>query len=107
MITIDKEDEIFRCLHQHFGGEDTFTAKKLDHVVSRMITGYFVHVEDYLRTRPEAKLFLHGNEEEGNSALVLVACEKHPAMIKLLLDHGAKLDHQNKDGRSPLMEAAL
>jgi hypothetical protein len=37
----------------------------------------------------------------------LAACEKYPAIIKLLLDHGAKPEHQNRDGRTPLMEAAL
>jgi hypothetical protein len=38
MITIGREDELFQRLHQHFGGEDTFTLKRLDHVVSRIIT---------------------------------------------------------------------
>lgn len=108
MITIGMEDETFRHLHKAFGGEDTFTLKRLDHVVSRMIAfGDSEYVEDYLHTSPEASLFLHGIDEEGKSALSLAACEKYPAIIKLLLDHGAKPDHQNKDGRTPLMEAAL
>lgn len=109
MITIGMEDDAFRRLHQHFGGgEDTFTLKRLDHVVSRMITfGDFKYVDDYLRTSPEAKLFLFGINEEGKSALNLAACEKHSAVTKLLLDHGAKPNHQDKDGRTPLMEAAL
>jgi hypothetical protein len=33
MITIGIEDETFRCLHQAFGGGDTFTLKRLDHAV--------------------------------------------------------------------------
>lgn len=108
MITIGTEDEILRRLQEHFGGEDTFTLKRLDHVVSRMLTsGDCKYVEDYIRTSPEADIFLYGINEEGNSALNLAACEKYPPMIKLLLDHGANADHQNKDGRSPLMEAAL
>jgi hypothetical protein len=64
-------------------------------------------VKDYLHTSPEAKLFLLGINDDGNSALSLAACEKYPDVIKLLLDHGAKPDHRNKDGRTPLMEAAL
>jgi hypothetical protein len=108
MITIGLEDKILRRLHQHFGGEDTFTLKRLDHVVSRMITfGDFDYVDDYLRTSPEANLFLFGTDEEGKSALTLAACEKYPAVTKLLLDHGAKLNHQDNKGRTPLMEAAL
>jgi hypothetical protein len=108
LVTIGMEDEIFRRLHQYFGGEDTFTLKRLDHVVSRMITfGDYEYVEDYLRTSPEATLFLHGIDEEGNSALNLAASEKYPAIVKLLLDYGVDADHQNKNGRSPLMEAAI
>lgn len=76
--------------------------------MSRMLTfGDCEYVEDYIRTNPETNLFLYGINEEGNLALNLAACEKYPAMIKLLLDHGADVDQQNKNGRSPLMEAAL
>lgn len=108
MITIGMEDQIFRRLHQYFGGEDTFTLKRLDHVVSRMIAfGDYEYVANYIRTSPEATLFVHGIDEKGNSALNLAACEKYPAIVKLLLDHGADGDHQNNEGRSPLMEAAI
>jgi ankyrin repeat protein len=31
----------------------------------------------------------------------------YPDVIKLLLDHGEKPDHRNKEGRTPLVEAAL
>lgn len=69
--------------------------------------GDYKYIEDYIRTSPEADIFLYGVDEEDNSALNLAACEKYPAIIKLLHDHGADVDHQNKNGRSPLMEAAL
>ena len=108
MITIGTEDEILRRLQEHFGGDNTCTLKRLRHVMSRMlIFEDHKYVEDYIRTSSEARLFLHGMDEEGNSALNLAACEKYPAMIKLLLDHGADVNHQNKNGKSSLMEAAL
>lgn len=108
MITIGTEDEIFRRLQEHFGGEDIFTLKRLNHVVSRMLTfGDCKYVEGYIRTSPETDIFLYRINEEGNSALNLAACEKYPAIIKLLLNHGADIDHQNKNGRSSLIEAVL
>jgi hypothetical protein len=73
MITIGMEVETFRRLHQLFGGEDTFTLKRLDHVVSQMLTfGDSQYVEDYLHTSSEARLFLLGINEEGKSALSFV-----------------------------------
>jgi len=108
MITVGLEDRIFRDLHECFGGEDTFTTERLDYVVSRMVTsGDLDYVNDYLRTSPEANLFLFGSSKEGKSALSLAACEKYPAVTKLLLDHGARHDYQDNEGRTPLMEAVI
>lgn len=108
LVTVGTEDEVFRHLYEYFGGEDTFTLKRLDHVVSRMLTfGDHKYVERYIRTSREAKIFLFGVDDEGNSALNLAACEKHSDIITLLLGNGADVDHQNTAGRSPLMEAAL
>lgn len=36
-ITIDTEDEAIWRLQQYFGEEDTYTLKRLAHVVSRMV----------------------------------------------------------------------
>jgi len=108
MITIGLEDKMFRRLHMVFGGENTFTLKRLDYVQSRMILyGDTDYVAAYIHTSPEAQLFLHGVNTDGNSALVLAACERFPLMVKFLLEHGANVDHQNNAGRSSLMEAAL
>ena len=108
MITIDMEDKTLRCLHHIFRGEDTLTLKKLDHTTGRIISfGDLRDVEDYLRTSTEAELFLLGIDEVGKSALSLAACEKYPPITKFLLDHEAKPNHQDKDGRTPLMKAAL
>ena len=108
MITTGLEDMIFQNLHGCFGGEDAFNSKRLDYVVSRMVTsGDFDYMDDYLRTSPEANLFLFGSNEEGKSALSLAACEKYPTVTKLLLDHGARPDHQDNEGRTPLMEAVI
>ncbi|KAK3070784.1 hypothetical protein LTR53_009845 [Teratosphaeriaceae sp. CCFEE 6253] len=108
MITIGLEDQAFKRLHDHFGGENTFVFKRLDHVVSRMLA-YGDHgcVKNYLHTGAEVGMFLFGTDEEGNSALNLAACEKYADVVKLLLDHGVDVNHRNKAGRSPLMEAAL
>ncbi|KAL5115422.1 hypothetical protein ACEQ8H_006642 [Pleosporales sp. CAS-2024a] len=67
MITIGLEDKILRRLHQSFGGEETFTLKRLDHVLSRMVAfGDSEYVADYLHTSPEANLFLFGTGEAEN-----------------------------------------
>jgi ankyrin repeat protein len=65
------------------------------------------YVQDYQHKSPKSKHSLVGISKEGKSALSLAACEKCPAIIKLLLDHGAKSNHQNTDDRTPLIEAAL
>ncbi|EXJ70612.1 uncharacterized protein A1O5_06683 [Cladophialophora psammophila CBS 110553] len=49
----------------------------------------------------------HGVDESGKSALYLAAAEQFPDIVKLLLQRGANPNSQTKDGRSPLMEAAL
>jgi len=109
MVTVSTEDdEIFRRLQRAFGGDDTFAMKKIDRVVSHMLTlGDYECVEDYVLTSPEAEIFLHGTDEIGNSALNLAACESHPTIVTLLLKHGADVDSQNNNGRTPLMEAAF
>lgn len=107
-ITIGTEDEILCRPDQHSGGEDTFTLKRLDHVVSRMLfCGDSEYVTRYIRTSLEAEIFLLGTGDDDNSALNLAACERHSNIVKLLLNEGVNVDCQNNAGRSSLMEAAL
>ncbi|KAF2227046.1 ankyrin repeat-containing domain protein [Elsinoe ampelina] len=108
MITYGLEDRAFARLHAEFGGPETVTTKRLKYVMSQMVrNGDEDYVEAYLESSPEAELFLHGTDDDGNTALIIAACERYPAVVKLLLEHGSSVDHQNTLGKSALMEAAL
>lgn len=107
-IMIDDNDIIFRRLRQAFGGDPTFEVKRIDHVSSRMILfGDVDYVQEYLDSSPENRLFIHGVSKDGKTAVLIAACEKYPAIVKLLLERGADPNLQSKEGRTPLMEAAL
>ena len=107
-IIIDDNDTFFRRLRQAFGGDPTSEMKRVDHVSSRMIMfGDVDFVWKYLETSPENRLFIHGVNGGGLTALLIAACEKYPAIVKLLLERGADPNFQTKEGRTPLMEAAL
>lgn len=107
-ITIDKTDTMFRNLRKVFAGDETSTLKRIEHVLSQMIHfGDQDYVREYLDSSSESRIFLHGVDNDGESALSYAACERSPAIVKLLLDRGANANFQNKDGRTPLMQAAL
>ena len=107
-ITIDRTDKILGRLQEAFGGDETFTLKRIDHVSSMMIRfGAEDYVRKYLDSSPESRVFLRGVTEDGNSALWLAACERFPSVVELLLERGASVDFQNRNGRTPLMQAAL
>ncbi|KAL6823022.1 hypothetical protein J3E69DRAFT_305131 [Trichoderma sp. SZMC 28015] len=86
---------------------DTFEEKKIRFAVSDCIFGKLGAVSQYLETSTEAKLFLHGKDETGNTTLIMAAAEKSDDMVPLLLQKGADVDAANNDGRTALMEAAL
>ncbi|KAK0759737.1 hypothetical protein N5P37_007925 [Trichoderma harzianum] len=86
---------------------DTFEEKKIRFAVSDCIFGKLGAVSQYLETSTEAKLFLHGKDETGNTTLIMAAAEKSDEMVSLLLQKGADVDATNNNGRSALMEAAL
>lgn len=108
-ITIDKTDKIFQRLHEAFGGDETSTVIRIEHVLNQMIFfGDEDYVREYLDSSPESRIFLHGvRDDNGESALSCAACERFPATVKLLLDRGSNANFQNRDGRTPLMQAAL
>ena len=107
-IIIDDNDLYFRRLRRGAGGDPTLELKRIEHVNSQMVMfGNVDYVREYLDSSPEKHLFLHGVNNEGKTALLLAAREKHPAIVKLLLERGADPNDQNKEGRTPLMEAAL
>lgn len=108
-ITIDKTDKIFQRLHEVFGGEETSIVIRIEHVLNQMIVfGDEDYVREYIDSSPESRIFLHGiRDDNGESALSCAACERFPAIVKLLLDRGSNANFRNRDGRTPLMHAAL
>ena len=46
-------------------------------------------------------------DHEGNTALSEAACGGHPDVCKLLLRHGAQINHRSQQGRTPLWRAAF
>ena len=47
------------------------------------------------------------SSSSGKTALIYAACERYPAIVKLLLARGADPNSLSRDSRTPLMEAAL
>jgi len=107
-IVIDDSDLFFRRLRQVFGGDPTIQMKRIDYVAYRMILfGNVDYVREYLDSSPENRLFIRGVDKGGKTALLIAACEKYPAIVKLLLERGADPNFQTEEGRTPLMEGAL
>jgi hypothetical protein len=86
---------------------DILEQKMILNVLSDCVLGDLDAVSEYLTTSTEANLFLHGKDENGNTALIMAAAEWNHEMVSLLLQHGADANSVNYKGRSPLMEAAL
>ena len=42
----------------------------------------------------------------GNTALTYACCGGFEDVVRILLDNGAEVEHQNENGHTPLMEAA-
>ena len=107
-ITLDLTDPTLRNLHRAYGGEETFSMKRFDHVVHRMLFyGDKYCVQAFLDSSSDSAIFLRGCNPAGKTTLILAACEKHPDIVGLLLEYGANPNLPDINGRTPLMEAAL
>ena len=86
---------------------DIFEQKRILSAISDCILGNLHAISQYLSTSAETKLFLHGENETGNTTLVMAAAERSYKMVSLLLQHGADVNATNYNRRTALMEAAL
>lgn len=119
------------------GSDHHKDVKKISLVESDMVTGNVSSVRYYLETSTEVDLFVNGvkaweppqfsdtdeddnrdrgEEDEvvseepntsGKTALIIVACEAHPEMVKLLINKGADVNAADLDGKTALIKAAL
>jgi ankyrin repeat protein len=81
--------------------------KRLDLIVSNTtLDGNADYMMNHQRENTQAGVFLYKVYANSDTALNLAICESHPAIVKLLLNYGARPHHQHTDGRTPLMEAA-
>ncbi|KAL9617356.1 MAG: hypothetical protein Q9160_007844 [Pyrenula sp. 1 TL-2023] len=105
-ITINSNDEVPA---QTAEVDETFKVKRIDLVLGNMLySGDVDYVRKYIDVSPNAQIFLRGISRNGRSALLLAAAKEYSAMVKLLLERGSDVDfRRRKDGRTPLMEAAL
>ena len=126
-FTIKVSDEMFkRCLDKYSGGPSTIPTLKEDltNLVKEKKLDYegFVNFYDlvekntgdsYLHIATKGEYYelvryfiLKGSDvnkqnEEGNTPLHIAASKRNMKIIKILLDHKAKLDIPNKDGEIP------
>ena len=49
---------------------------------------------------------MNAKSSVGNTALTYACCGGYEDVVKILLDAGADVEHQNENGHTPLMEAA-
>ncbi|KAM3455267.1 hypothetical protein MY3296_002455 [Beauveria thailandica] len=106
------------------------TVWRIDIVCFRMIQGDVKFVENFLESSSDAALLLHGvysglhskqSAREngrtgfleldqftyGTTALHIAARGQYPEIVRLLVSKGAKIDAQDVNGYTPLMEAAF
>lgn len=90
------------------GDEDiSWTIKTIVTALSNSVLGEERGVRRFLDTSAETEILVMVKDGHGNTLLSMVAAERHPCMLTLFLDRGARINSRNKKGRTPLMEAAL
>ena len=108
LILLESGTEERRISIQIEGDEDiSWTEKTIDTAVSNSVLGEEKEVRRFLATSADAEILVMGKDGHGNTLLSMVAAERHPYMVTLFLDHGARINNRNNKGRTPLMEAAL
>ena len=75
--------------------------------MSHNVLGHEGEVRQILYTSTEAHLPVSGKSYYGDTVLSKVAAERYPRIVTLFLDHGARINSRNDQGRTPPIEAAL
>ena len=82
-----------------------------------MVLTSALNLGTYLIARQQLKIYIfsththththtHTLYSAGNTALTYACCGGYEEVVRLLLDAGAEVEHQNENGHTPLMEAA-
>ena len=101
------EEETLSIANDATGEEISWTQKTITAAVSHSVLGHEGEVRQVLYTSTDAHLLVSGKGYYGDTVLSMVAAERYPRMVTLFLDHGARINSRNDQGRTPLMEAAL
>ena len=101
------EDETLSIVNDATGEEISWTQKTITAVVSHSVLGHEEEVRQIFYTSTDAHLLVSGKGYYGDTVLFMMAAERYPRMVILFLDHGARINSRNDQGRNPLMEAAL
>ncbi|KAF3484060.1 uncharacterized protein GIQ15_03384 [Arthroderma uncinatum] len=104
-LSFDRDSEEMTTITGY--DSELYEEKAIHVTIADCKDGNTEEVREYLECSPEAQLFLHGRDDEGNTTLTYAAMRKSSSMVSLLLEHGASVNAVNHRGRSPLMEAAL
>ena len=101
------EEETLLIINNTTGKEISWAQKTITAVVSYSILGHKGEVRQVLYTSTDAYLLVSGKGYCRDTVLSMVAAERYPRMVTLFLDHGARINSRNDQGRTLFMEAAL
>ena len=101
------EEETLSIVNDATGEEISWAQKTITAAVSHSVLGHEGAVRQVLYASTDAHLLASGKGYYGDTVLSMVAVERYPRMVTLFLDHGARINSRNDQGRTLLMEAAL